>query len=116
MNVRDQIATAYEGTVAVKTVLVSTGTAYHPTVLGTFKILTKYPAVRMTGGTPGVDYYDLPNVPWTMFFYQGYALHGTYWHHNFGHPMSHGCVNLQTDEAKWFYDWAPVGTPVVTHL
>ena len=72
-------------------------------------------AVRMTGGTPGVDYYDLPNVPYSMFFYQGYAIHGTYWHTNFGHPMSHGCVNLPTAEAKWFYEWAPVGTPVVSH-
>jgi LysM repeat protein len=115
VNLTQQTITAYEGDTPVKTVLVSTGTVYHPTVVGTFKILTKYPAVRMTGGTPGVDYYDLPNVPWTMFFYQGYAIHGTYWHNNFGHPMSHGCVNLPTDAAKWFYDWAPVGTPVVSH-
>lgn len=115
VNVTNQTITAYEGSTPVKTVLVSTGTIYHPTVLGTFKILRKYNAVRMTGGTPGVDYYDLPNVPWTMFFYQGYAIHGTYWHSNFGHPMSHGCVNLPTNEAKWFYDWAPVGTPVVSH-
>lgn len=116
VNVRKQTITAYEGNVAIKTILVSTGVAVHPTVLGTFQIKTKYAAVRMTGGTPGVDYYDLPNVPYTMFFYQGYAIHGTYWHHNFGHPMSHGCVNLPTNEAKWFYEWAPVGTTVVTHL
>jgi lipoprotein-anchoring transpeptidase ErfK/SrfK len=115
VNLSTQTITAYEGDVAVKTILVSTGTAYHPTVVGTFHILSKYPAVRMTGGTPGVDYYDLPNVPYTMFFFQGYAIHGTYWHHNFGHRMSHGCVNLPTDGAKWFYDWAAVGTPVVSH-
>lgn len=115
VNLTNQTITAYEGSNPLKTIYVSTGTAYHPTVIGTFKILSKYPAVRMTGGTPGIDYYDLPNVPWTMFFYQGYAIHGTYWHHNFGHQMSHGCVNLPTDEAKWFYDWAPIGTIVVTH-
>ena len=62
----------------------------------------------MTG--PG---YDLPDVPWTMYFYQDYGIHGTYWHHNFGHPMSHGCVNMQTDDAKWLYDWAPLGTSVL---
>lgn len=115
VNISKQTITAYEGNVALKTILVSTGVAAHPTVVGTFHILSKYKAVRMTGGTPGIDYYDLPNVPYTMFFYQGYAIHGTYWHHNFGHPMSHGCVNLPTDDAKWFFDWAPIGTTVVTH-
>jgi lipoprotein-anchoring transpeptidase ErfK/SrfK len=115
VNVTNQTITAYEGTTPLKSILVSTGLPRTPTVIGTFKILRKYPAVRMTGGTPGNDYYDLPNVPYSMFFYQGYAIHGTYWHSNFGHPMSHGCVNLPTDEAKWFYDWAPVGTPVVSH-
>ncbi len=116
VNVSNQTITAYEGSVAIKTILVSTGLPRTPTVLGTYKILSKYPAVRMTGGTPGIDYYDLPNVPYTMFFFRGYAIHGTYWHNNFGHPMSHGCVNLPTTEAKWFYEWAPIGTPVVTHL
>lgn len=115
VNVSNQSITAYEGNVAIKTILVSTGLPRTPTVLGTYKILSKYPAVRMTGGTPGIDYYDLPNVPYTMFFFRGYAIHGTYWHNNFGHPMSHGCVNLPTNEAKWFYEWAPIGTPVVTH-
>lgn len=115
INVSKQTITAYEGNVAVRTTLVSTGTAYHPTVLGTYKILTKYPAVHMRGGTPGVDYYDLPNVPYTMFFFRGYAIHGTYWHKNFGHPMSHGCVNLTIADAKWFYEWAPTGTTVVSH-
>lgn len=115
VNVTRQTITAWEGNVALKTILVSTGVARTPTVLGTFTIKSKYPRVHMRGGTPGVDYYDLPNVPWTMFFYKGYAIHGTYWHNNFGRPMSHGCVNLPTDEAKWFYDWAPIGTPVVVH-
>lgn len=115
VNVSNQTITAYEGKVAQRAVMVSTGLPRTPTVLGTFKIKSKYPAVHMTGGTPGFDYYDLPNVPYTMFFFEGYAIHGTYWHHNFGHPMSHGCVNLPTDEAKWFYEWAPVGTTVITH-
>lgn len=115
VNVSDQTIAAYDGATLLKTLKVSTGLPRTPTVLGQFKIYRKYPAVRMTGGTPGIDYYDLPNVPWTMFFYQGYAIHGTYWHTNFGHPMSHGCVNLPTDQAKWFYEWAPQGTLVVTH-
>ncbi|MCD6030113.1 MAG: ErfK/YbiS/YcfS/YnhG family protein, partial [Thermomicrobiales bacterium] len=43
---------------------------------------------------------------------EGHALHGTYWHSNFGMPMSHGCVNLPMDVAEWMYRWAPEGTPV----
>jgi lipoprotein-anchoring transpeptidase ErfK/SrfK len=49
------------------------------------------------------------------FLVAGYGLHGTYWHNNFGSPMSHGCVNLSVSDAAWFYDWAAVGTKVVTH-
>ncbi len=115
INVSAQTITAYEGTVPLKSVRVSTGVARTPTVLGTYKIYRKHALMRMTGGTPGIDYYDLPNVPWSMFFYKGYAIHGTYWHNNFGRPMSHGCVNLTKEDAKWFYDWTPVGTTVISH-
>ena len=78
-----------QGDTLVRTFLVSTGTWLHPTVTGTFYIYVKYRFANMAG--PG---YYLPNVPYVMYFYKGYGLHGTYWHHNFGHPMSHGCVNL----------------------
>ncbi len=115
INVSTQTITAYEGSVALKSVRVSTGVLRTPTVLGTYKIIRKHASMRMTGGTPGVDYYDLPNVPWSMFFFRGYAIHGTYWHKNFGRPMSHGCVNLTITDAKWFYDWAPMGTTVRVH-
>ena len=57
-------------------------------------------------------YYYLPNVPNNMFFHQGYAIHGAYWHNNFGHPMSHGCINMKIADAKTLYDWA---MPVVTN-
>jgi len=89
---------------------VSTGTSDHRTVTGTFKIFTKYPAITMTG--PG---YDLEGVPFSMFFYKGYAVHGTYWHNNFGTPMSHGCVNMNSDDAAWIYENAPVGTYIMVH-
>lgn len=115
VNIKTQTITGFDGSTALKSVLVSTGVAVHPTPVGRYKIYSKYSAFTMSGGTRGVDYYYLPNVPWTMFFVGGYAIHGTYWHHNFGHPMSHGCVNLTIADAKWFFDWAPIGTPVVTH-
>ena len=59
--------------------------------------------------------YYLRDVPYVMYFYRGYGLHGAYWHNNFGTPMSHGCVNLSVDDARWLYEWASVGTKVVTH-
>lgn len=107
VDLSEQMTYAYEDGVLLRSFLVSTGLPATPTVVGDFNIYVKYRAVRMTG--PG---YDLPNVPYTMYFYAGYGLHGTYWHNNFGHPMSHGCVNLRTPDAEWLYNWAPVGTPV----
>lgn len=90
--------------------LVSTGMPYTPTVTGTFSIWTKLSSTKMSG--PG---YYLPGVPWTMYFYRGYGIHGTYWHNNFGHPMSHGCVNMRTPEAQFVYDRVSVGTKVFVH-
>jgi lipoprotein-anchoring transpeptidase ErfK/SrfK len=101
---------AHEGQETVLAAVVSTGTWRYPTVTGRFEIYAKYRATRMSG--PG---YNLPNVPYTMFFYGGYAIHGTYWHNNFGTPMSHGCVNMKTPEARWLFNWAPKGTLVVVH-
>jgi len=98
---------AYENGQLVRSHLTSTGLPDTPTVLGDYRIYVKHVATDMSGP----DYY-LPAVPYTMYFYQGYGIHGTYWHNNFGRPMSHGCVNLPTEEAKWFFDWAEVGTPV----
>lgn len=107
VDVSDQSVYAYENGQLLRQFVVSTGLPRTPTVLGDYSVYVKYASTRMSG--PG---YDLPNVPWTMYFYQGYGLHGTYWHNNFGQPMSHGCVNLRTPEAEWLYNWAPVGTPV----
>lgn len=110
INLSQQMLYAYEGDRMVNSFLVSTGTYLHPTVLGTYKVYVKYTYTDMSG--PG---YYLPDVPYTMYFYQGYGIHGTYWHSNFGTPMSHGCVNMQTDEAHWIFDWASVGTIVNVH-
>lgn len=114
VNLSTQSVTAYEGQTPVFHAIVSTGTWQHPTVVGTYRIYVKYERTRMRGGF-GADAYDLPNVPYVMYFYKGYGLHGTYWHNNFGTPMSHGCVNLPTRDAQWLYNWAPIGTTVVTH-
>ncbi len=110
VDLTHQKVRAYETDKIVNEFLVSTGTAAHPTVKGSFHIYIKNRYADMRG--PG---YYLPNVPYTMYFYQSYGLHGTYWHHNFGTPMSHGCVNLKTDDAAWLFSWASLGTLVYVH-
>jgi lipoprotein-anchoring transpeptidase ErfK/SrfK len=106
VDLTGQQLTAYEGSTPVFQTSVSTGLTNTPTVVGEFRIYWKLSAGDMAG--PG---YYLPAVPFTMYFYRGYALHGTYWHDNFGQPMSHGCVNLRTEDARWLFDWADPPLP-----
>jgi hypothetical protein len=101
VNVTEQRVTAWEGATPVMSFLSSTGLPGTPTVLGEFNIYWKLESTLMSGP----DYY-LPEVPYTMYFYRGYGLHGAYWHNNFGQPMSHGCVNLSIEEAKQLFEWA----------
>jgi lipoprotein-anchoring transpeptidase ErfK/SrfK len=110
IDLSDQMLYAYIGETMVNSFLVSTGTWQTPTVTGEYHIYVKYRFTDMRG--PG---YYLPDVPFTMYFYRGYGIHGTYWHDNFGTPMSHGCVNMRTSEAEWMFDFASVGTLVNVH-
>jgi lipoprotein-anchoring transpeptidase ErfK/SrfK len=108
LDLSEQRLTAYEGETPMLTALVSTGIARMPTPLGEYTIFRKVRSQVMSG--PG---YYLPNVEYVSYFHKGYAIHGTYWHNNFGHPMSHGCVNLTNADAQWIYEWAPKGTRVL---
>jgi lipoprotein-anchoring transpeptidase ErfK/SrfK len=110
VNLSEQRVYAYEGNVVVNSFLVSTGVAETPTVTGEYQIYVKVRIQDMSG--PG---YYLPDVPWVMYFYDEYGFHGTYWHNNFGTPMSRGCVNMRIDDAAWLYEWASVGTRVNVH-
>jgi lipoprotein-anchoring transpeptidase ErfK/SrfK len=110
VDLTHQTLTAYQGDQVARTTLVSTGLAGTPTPVGLFHVQTRMRYDDMRG--PG---YYLPDVPYVMYFYKGYGIHGTYWHANFGHPMSHGCINLPTEEAAWLYYWVGVGTPVNIH-
>ncbi len=114
VNLTTQMLVAYEGDRAVYSSRVSSGTWRHPTVTGQFRVWLRYTAQTMDGRRLGYDYY-LPNVPYVMYFYRDYALHGTYWHNNFGTPMSHGCVNLPTPAAEWIFNWSSIGTLVSVH-
>lgn len=110
VNLSLQQIYAYEGNSVVNSFVVSTGVYGTPTVTGEYRIYAKVPMQDMSG--PG---YYLRDVPWVMFFYEDYGFHGTYWHHNFGTPMSRGCINLTIDDAAWLYNWASVGTRVSIH-
>jgi lipoprotein-anchoring transpeptidase ErfK/SrfK len=109
VDLTQQQLTAYQGNTPVFEATVSTGLPNTPTVVGQFRIYWKLSAVDMAG--PG---YYLPDVPYTMYFHGGYALHGTYWHSSFGQPMSHGCVNLRTEDAAWLFEWADPSLPAGT--
>ena len=110
VDLSEQRLYAYQGDTVVNSFLVSTGTYLHPTPVGQFRVWAKYRYADMAG--PG---YYLPDVPYTMYYYSGYGIHGTYWHDNFGTPMSHGCVNMRTNEAGWLYNWAYIGILVNVH-
>ena len=101
---------AYAGDTLMNSFVVSTGTWQTPTVTGEFNIWIKVRSQAMSG--PG---YYLPDVPYVMYFYKDYGLHGTYWHNNFGTPISHGCVNLTIPDAEWLYNFSSVGTMVNVH-
>jgi LysM repeat protein len=102
-----QMAYAYEDGVLKRSARISSGLPDTPTVKGDFRIRSKVRSQRMRG-----EDYDLDNVEWVMYFYAGYAFHGTWWHYNFGTPMSRGCVNMTNADAKWFYEFGSIGTPV----
>ncbi len=101
---------AWEGNNPVYAVVVSTGKPSTPTRKGVFEVYTKYASTRMTGPD-----YDVPDVPYTMYYDGGMAIHGAYWHNLFGTPVSHGCTNVAVNHAKWLFEWASVGTPVIVH-
>ncbi|OCR02445.1 hypothetical protein BCD67_14460 [Oscillatoriales cyanobacterium USR001] len=110
IDLSTQRLVAWEGNKAVYAVIVSTGKSSTPTRVGTFAIQTKYRIARMTG-----EDYDVPDVPYTMYYDGGNAIHGAYWHNLFGNPVTHGCTNVAVNHAKWLFDWTDVGTPVVVH-
>jgi lipoprotein-anchoring transpeptidase ErfK/SrfK len=105
-----QWLTAYQGSTPVFGAAVSTGAYPYYTPDGEFSIVWKQEWETMVG----YDYY-LPDVPYVMYFADYLAIHGTYWHDNFGYPMSHGCVNLPIWAAEWVYYWAPIGTGIWIH-
>lgn len=129
VSLSEQMIRAFQGTNLVTAPYVSTGIDPNGTNPGTYHIRLKYPIQDMQGFTDttgevlgfgdapeGTIPYSVEDVPHVMYFnLEAEALHGTYWHNNFGQKMSHGCVNLPLDVAAFIYGWAPMGTQVVVH-
>lgn len=105
VDLSEQTVVAYEKDKPVRAFLISSGLPGTPTVTGRFHIRMKVEQQTMVGGV-GSMFYSLPGVKWVQYFYEDYGFHGTYWHSNFGHPMSHGCINMTDTDAKWLFDWA----------
>lgn len=117
VDISRQMLTAWEGGKIQFQTKVSTGMRLTPTVPGSFQIRSKIPLQDMRGPSPYKYIYPsgkylIKNVPNVMYFYQGYAIHGAYWHHNFGTVASHGCVNVPVEASSWLFNWANIGTRV----
>jgi len=110
VNLYEQTLAAYEGDRMVYATLVSTGLPQWATPRGLTRVWIKHRAAKMSGAQGRADYYYLEDVPWIMYFNGAVALHGAYWHDDFGRVHSHGCVNLSPRDAKWLFDWT---TPFV---
>ncbi|OGM16018.1 hypothetical protein A2V56_01495 [Candidatus Woesebacteria bacterium RBG_19FT_COMBO_42_9] len=117
VDLSEQKLRAWDGSNLFLEAPVSSGLPWWPTPQGEFRIWVKLRYTRMEGGE-GRNYYNLPNVPYTMYFsndqipsWRGYGLHGAYWHNDFGRPKSHGCVNLPIPVAEQLYYWVTPSLP-----
>ena len=107
VDLNEQMAIAYEGVRPVKVFVISSGVGDSPTVTGTYRIWVKIAMQDMRGGNRATGTaYHVEEVKNVQYFFEDYAFHGTYWHSNFGRPMSRGCINLTEDDAEWLFDWA----------
>jgi lipoprotein-anchoring transpeptidase ErfK/SrfK len=122
ISIRDQSLVAYVGERPVYATLVSTGRGglgdpekTHSTARGTFMVYSKHVSATMDGDEDKADSYNLLDVPFVQYFHKGFALHGTYWHDEFGKVRSHGCVNLSPIDAAWLFEWTDPPVPPGWH-
>jgi lipoprotein-anchoring transpeptidase ErfK/SrfK len=114
VDVNHQMLSCFEGNSEVFYCRVSTGAKFDiygnvvdkwSTPVGQHRVTRKYISLQMSGGATGAGY-DLPGIGWSAIFATGgVAVHSTFWHNNFGDPMSHGCVNVLPEDAKWLFRW-----------
>lgn len=105
VNLSKKVLTLYKYDQVVMATYVSIGIMETPTIIGNYHVWYKINKIRMTGSPPVASHvYDLPDVPWVMFYKGSYSIHGTYWHDNFGTQRSAGCTNVTIGDAKYVYD------------
>jgi lipoprotein-anchoring transpeptidase ErfK/SrfK len=115
INLSYEYMTVYQGTTVLMETYISSGKPGFETPPGTYYVNTKLESQDMEGVLGG-EYYNVPEVPWVMYFTDvGHAIHGAYWHNNFGTPMSHGCINVPVDLAAYLYSVSSIGTRVEIH-
>jgi hypothetical protein len=115
-NLSEQVTYLWEGNKKITTYIVSTGKNVTPTITGTYKVYMKRDHHDMKGYDPIKEKdYVQPDVRYISYFEGAYAYHAAYWHNAFGTQVSHGCINMKTPEAKFLYEWAPVGTTCIIH-
>jgi len=123
VDLATQTLVAYEGDRPVFATLVSTGVIIredvpdqnHATPTGEFRVRAKHLATTMDGDNAFDGPYSIQDVPYVMYYEQGYALHSAFWHDQFGRPKSHGCVNLSPRDAKWMFEWTDPALPEGWH-
>lgn len=113
VDVSEQTVYVWENDQVVRVMLTSSGLPPHESTRGTFRI-NSHVVMQDMGCVPGYDYCT-KDVKWVMYYHGDEAFHGTWWHSNFGNKMSHGCMNLSEANAKWLWDWTPIGTEVWVH-
>jgi hypothetical protein len=112
-----QLLMAYEWDTLVYASRVATGRKNFETPTGWFHTFHKRPTYHMFGGADEFSIFDLPGVPWNSYITEnGAAMHGTYWHNDFGHPHSHGCINMSIQDAKWIFRWTLPSVPASERL
>ncbi|HBY45246.1 MAG TPA: L,D-transpeptidase [Thermomicrobiales bacterium] len=115
VNLSSYLLTAYEGQTVVLQTYIVDGAAEYPTATGQFSIYSKLDSQTMSGYNVDGSKYETEDVPYVMYFYADFAIHGAYWRSSFGYSGSHGCVNAPVSDAAWLYSWAPYGTRVIVH-
>jgi lipoprotein-anchoring transpeptidase ErfK/SrfK len=113
VDLSEQTTYLYENEQVIRTYAISSGLEDSLTQTGSFRVFA-HVSMQDMGCFEGAPYCT-EDVPWVMYFNGDQAFHGAYWHNNFGNPMSHGCINMPVDVAKFVYDWSPTGTEVWIH-
>ncbi|MGB5219924.1 MAG: L,D-transpeptidase [Polyangiales bacterium] len=115
VNLPEQTLVAYEGAKPVYATVISSGKEGYEPPTGLFEVQQKYISTTMNATDPIDGFYEVEEVPWTLYYHGGYALHGAYWHTDFGKVRSHGCTNIAPVDARWLYYWSDPEVPPAWH-